>query len=91
MNAMRDDNEPLLLRKLRRLVATVDAVTGGEDRRRLLVIESELRAVRTDLDLRCAQLVQKMNSAGAQLGAASAYARCATLRRGASARNTTMD
>jgi hypothetical protein len=54
-------------------------------------MESELRAVRADLDLRCAELVQKMNSAGAQLGAASAYARCASLRRGAPARNMAMD
>jgi hypothetical protein len=87
-----NDSDAPVLRRLRRLVAIVDALTGGEDRRHLLTIESELRTTRADLDRRRGELVQKMNAAGAQFGAVSAYTRCATLGRSASkVPNTAMD
>jgi hypothetical protein len=57
------------------------AMTQGGDRRRVLALESDLRSVRAALNGRCGLLVQKMNEAGAQLNAVSAYARCASLRR----------
>jgi hypothetical protein len=75
------ESDEQLLRRFRRIVMAAKAMRPGDDRRRLLALESDLRSVRAVLDRRCGLLVQKMNEAGAQLNAVSAYARCASLRR----------
>ncbi|MBB5049139.1 hypothetical protein HNR60_003913 [Rhodopseudomonas rhenobacensis] len=77
------DDDSLLLR-LRRVASAVRTATRRDDRRRLLALEAELRAVRGELATRCRQMVERMNAAGAQLGAINAYARCASLGRGSS-------
>ncbi|ABD86442.1 hypothetical protein [Rhodopseudomonas palustris] len=76
-------DDPLLAR-LRRLTTAVRNATRQDDRRRLLALESELRAVRTGLSARCRALVENINAAGAQISAINAYARCASLGRGSS-------
>lgn len=78
------DNDESLFSGLRRIVSAVKSASPIGDRRRLLSLESDLRRVRDDLNQRCGALTQKMNEAGAQLHAVSAYARCASLRRGPS-------
>jgi hypothetical protein len=75
------ESDEQLFRRLRRIVMAAKAMTPGGDRRRVLALESDLRSVRAALNGRCGLLVQKMNEAGAQLNAVSAYARCASLRR----------
>jgi hypothetical protein len=82
------DSDEKLFRRLRRLVAAVHAMTSHDEPRRLLVLESDLRAVRAELHARCGLLVKKMDAAGAQLNAVAAYARGASLRRGASKSHT---
>lgn len=76
----RDDDEHLFS-KLRRIAMSVKTATPLDDRRRLLAMEADLRLLRDDLNRRCGLLARKMNQAGAQFNAASAYARCALLRR----------
>jgi hypothetical protein len=75
------ESDEQLLRRLRRIVVAARAIGPGGDRRRVLALESDLRLVRAALNRRCGMLVDKMNEAGAQLRAVSAYARCASLRR----------
>jgi hypothetical protein len=75
------ESDEQLFRQLRRIVMAAKAMRPGVDRRRLLALESDLRLVRAVLNGRCGLLVQRMNEAGAQLNAVSAYARCASLRR----------
>jgi hypothetical protein len=73
------DSDEQLFRRLRRIVAAVHSMTSPDERRRLLVLESELRALRAELNARCSLLVKKIDAA---------YARCASLRHGASKSNT---
>jgi hypothetical protein len=82
------DGDEKLFRRLHRMLAAAHAMTGRDERRRLLAVESDLRALRADLNARCNLLAEKMNAAGAQLNAVSAYARCASLRHGASKSHT---
>jgi hypothetical protein len=82
------DSDEQLFRRLRRIVAAVHSMTSPDERRRLLVLESELRALRAELNARCSLLVKKIDAAGAQLNAVAAYARCASLRHGASKSHT---
>jgi hypothetical protein len=75
------ESDEQLFHRLRRIVMAAKAMGPGDDRRRLLALESDLQSIRATLNQRCGLLVQKMNEAGAQLNAVSAYARCASLRR----------
>ncbi len=73
-------DEHLMLR-LRRLAAAAQRATRRDDRRRLLALQSDLQAVRAELQARCRMLVEKIDTAGARFSAVSAYARCASLQR----------
>jgi hypothetical protein len=75
----RESDEKLFLR-LSRAVMAVKTAKPLDDRRRLLALENDVRSLRAILHARCRLLVEKMNAAGAQLSAISAYARCASLR-----------
>jgi hypothetical protein len=79
----RDSDEQLFLR-LRRLAARVGSLAKGSNRRRLLVLQSELLTVRAAIAARCDRLAAEMRASRAQLGAIAAYSRCAHLTRGAS-------
>lgn len=77
-------NDPVderLWSRLRQVVAAASAAGPRDDRRRLLALQADVRAVRDGLNARCGALVQQMNASGRQINAVSAYARCATLRR----------
>jgi hypothetical protein len=79
---MADDTEDdALFGQLDRLVATSKAISR-RDRRLVLALESDLRAVRTALQLRSDALAQKLNMAGTCNKAATAYSRIAFLGRG---------
>jgi hypothetical protein len=82
------DSDDKLFRRLRRIVVAVHAMTSHDERRRLLILESDLKALRAELNARCHLLVKKMDAAGAQLNAVAAYARCASLRHSASKSHT---
>ncbi|HEY0329026.1 MAG TPA: hypothetical protein VGC77_07975 [Rhodopseudomonas sp.] len=73
-------DDPLL--QLRRLATTVRNANRRDSRRRLLALESQVRAVRGELSARCRRLVEDINAAGAHISAINAYARCASLGRG---------
>ena len=75
------ESDEQLFNRLRRIVMAAKAARPDGDRRRLLALENDVRSVRAALSQRCGLLVEKMNAAGAQLSAISAYARCASLRR----------
>jgi hypothetical protein len=77
-----DGHEQLFFR-LRRIEAAVLAAASGADRRVLLALQNDLRALLETLKQRSGQLAVKINRAGAQSSAARAYARCATLGTGA--------
>jgi hypothetical protein len=76
----RESDEKLFCR-LRRAVMAARAARPDDDRRRLLALSNDVRWLRAVLTARCSLLVEKMNAAGEQLSAISAYARCASLRR----------
>ncbi|MEH2471060.1 hypothetical protein V1281_007753 [Nitrobacteraceae bacterium AZCC 2161] len=76
-----NDADEKLFSRLRRIAMSIKTASPLDNRRRLLALEADLRSVRDGLDQRCRLLTQKMNEAGAQLNAVSAYARCASLRR----------
>jgi len=78
------ENDEELLFRLRRIVMAAKAARPHDDRRRLLALENDLRSLRSVLNERCSLLAKKMNAAGEQLSAVSAYARCASLRRDSS-------
>jgi hypothetical protein len=75
----RESDEKLFWR-LRRAAMAARVARPDDDRRRLLALESDLRSLRAVLKARCSLLVEKMNAAGEQLSAISAYSRCASLR-----------
>ena len=77
MSAERQDEE--LFGRLDRLVATAKTLRG-RDRRLILSLESDLRALRAALHLRGDALAQQLNLAGAGSKAAVAYSRIASLR-----------
>ncbi|UZE49961.1 hypothetical protein [Rhodopseudomonas sp. P2A-2r] len=74
-------NDDVLFGRLRRLVATARTVQK-RDRRNLLALENDIRAVRAELAQRCALLAQQMKDAGARTVAINAYARTGSLARG---------
>jgi hypothetical protein len=78
------DSDAQLLRRLQRIAATVGSLAQTTDRRRLLVLQSELLTVRAAIAARGQRLADEMRTSRAQLGAIAAYARCAKLSRGAS-------
>jgi hypothetical protein len=75
----RESDEKLFCR-LRRAAMAARTARPHDDRRRLLVLSNDIRSLRAVLNQRCSLLVEKMNAAGEQLSAISAYARCASLR-----------
>ena len=75
------ESDDKLFHRLRRAVMAAKAARPLDDRRRLLALENDVRSIRAILNQRCGVLVEKMNAAGAQSNAISAYARCASLRR----------
>ena len=74
-------DEQLLLR-LRRLEMDVTAAASSGDRRLLLTLQRDLLSLLTVLKRRSDRVAAEINGANAQLDAATAYARCATLGRG---------
>jgi hypothetical protein len=79
--AMPADHEERLLRRLRRLMASVEAADGPDQRRLLLVMQDEVRTIRAELIRHSRTLAEQIDAAGIQFGAANAYARCAKLQR----------
>ena len=86
MSAERHDEE--LFDRLDRLVATAKTI-HRRDRRLVLSLESDLRALRTALQLRSDALVQRLNIAATRSKAAAAYSRVASLRPGTASATTT--
>jgi hypothetical protein len=74
------ESDEKLFHRLRRAVLAAKAAKPHDDRRRLLALENDVRSLRAVLNQRCSVVVERMNAAGAQLSAISAYARCASLR-----------
>jgi hypothetical protein len=77
MSARENDDD--LIRRLRRIVAAAGSMTRNDDRRRVLVLHSELKAVRAAIAGKSERLIAEMNCTRAHIGAATAYARCAAL------------
>jgi hypothetical protein len=75
------ESDEQLFYRLRRIVMAVKTARPDDNRRRLLALENDVRSLRAVLSQRCSLMVEKMNAAGEQLSAISAYARCASLRR----------
>jgi hypothetical protein len=75
------ESDEQLFNRLRRIVMAAKMARPDDDRRRLLALENDVRSLRAVLSQRCSLMVEKMNAAGEQLSAISAYARCASLRR----------
>jgi hypothetical protein len=78
------DTDEQLVHRMRRIAAAVGSPAKASDRRRLLVLRSELLAVRDTIAARSRKLADDMRASRAQLGAIAAYSRCAHLARGAS-------
>ena len=74
----RDDDDQLL-RRLRRATAAAMAMTRCDDRRRLIILESEIGALRAAAVARRDRVLVELNGARTRSGAATAYARCAAL------------
>jgi hypothetical protein len=74
-------NEDALFDRLRRLVATAKSVRQPHDRRSVLSLQADIRALRAELDRRCAVLTEQMKDAGARATAITAYARTGSLAR----------
>lgn len=77
MSPANHDDE--LFRRLDRLMAMAKTIRG-QDRRLVLSLESDLRALRTALHLRSDALVQRLNIAGTGSKAVAAYCRIASLK-----------
>lgn len=82
-----ESDEQLLLR-LRRLEMDVAVAASSDDRRVLLTLQSDLLSLLTVLKQRSDRVVAEINEANVKFGAATAYARCATLGRGMSKART---
>lgn len=82
-----DGYDEELFRRLDRLVATAKTIQR-RDRRLILSLESDLRALRAALRLRSEALVQKLNVAGTGSRAVAAYSRVASLRSGTTSATT---
>jgi len=78
------DSDEQLFRRLKRIAAAVGSLAKGSERRRLLVPQSELLALRATIAARGQQVADAMRASRAQLGAIAAYSRCAHLARGVS-------
>lgn len=76
-----ENHDDELFGRLDRLMAAAKTIRR-RDRRLVLSLESDLRALRTALHLRRDTLVQRLNSAGAGSKAVAAYSRTASLRPG---------
>lgn len=85
MSSENHDDE--LFRRLDRLMAMAKTIRR-RDRRLVLSLENDLRALRTALHLRSDALVQRLNIAGAGSKAVAAYSRIACLRPGTAATTT---
>jgi hypothetical protein len=85
MSSENHDDE--LFRRLDRLMAMAKTIRR-RDRRLVLSLENDLRALRTALHLRSDALMQKLSSAGAGSKAVAAYSRIACLRPGPAAATT---
>jgi hypothetical protein len=85
MSPEKQDDE--LFGRLDRLLAAAKTIRR-RDRRLILSLESDLRALRTALHLRSDALVQRLNIAGAGSKAVAAYSRIASLRPGATSATT---
>jgi hypothetical protein len=77
MSPANHDDE--LFRRLDRLMAMAKTIRR-QDRRLVLSLESDLRALRTALHLRSDALVQRLNIAGTGSKAVAAYSRIASLK-----------
>lgn len=75
-------NDEALFDSLRRLVAAAKTVRQQRDRRSVLSLEADIRALRAELNRRCAVLTAQMKDAGARTTAINAYARTGSLARG---------
>jgi hypothetical protein len=75
------ESDEQLFWRLRRIVMAVKTARPDDDRRRLLALENDVRSLRAALMERCGRLAEKINAAGEQLSAISAYARGASLAR----------
>ena len=75
-------NEDELFGRLRHLVAAAKTVRQQRDRRSVLSLEADIRALRAELNRRCAVLTEQMKDAGARTTAINAYARTGFLARG---------
>ncbi|XSC47395.1 hypothetical protein ACF1BQ_018975 [Bradyrhizobium sp. RDT10] len=84
MSSENHDDE--LFRRLDRLMAMAKMMR--RDRRLVLSLENDLRALRTALQFRRDALVQRLNIAGAGSKAVAAYSRIACLRSGTAAATT---
>lgn len=74
-----ENHDDELFRRLDRLMAMAKTI-HRRDRRLVLSLESDLRALRTALHLRRDALVQRLNIAGTGSKASAAYSRIASLR-----------
>lgn len=85
---MADDfGDDALFGQLDRLVATSKTIPR-RDRRLVLALESDLRAVRAALQSRSDALAQKLNMAGARSQAVTAYSRNASMGRASAPSST---
>lgn len=83
MDKSNEAEDSKIFDRLCRLVSKVKAMRPPHDRRRLLIVEADLKALRATLADRSKALDAKMNASQAQVHAVTAYARCASLMRGA--------
>lgn len=74
-------NEEALFGRLHRLVAIARTIQR-HDRRNVLSLQADIRALRAELNRRCTVLTQQMKDAGARTTAINAYARTGSLARG---------
>jgi hypothetical protein len=74
-------DDELLFQQLHRMNSTIGLSSATDDRRRLLALEGDLKALRSKLVERSAWLSHRMNTSNSQIKAISAYARGATLGR----------
>lgn len=82
-----ENHDDELFRRLDHLMAMAKTIRR-RDRRLVLSLENDLRALRTALHLRRDVLVQRLNIAGAGSKAAAAYSRIAALKPGTTSATT---